>query len=85
MFSVSSFFKAFSVALILSEKNGQSYLFRRTANQLTSLQIKSDKFELKENFAEWPIDELKKDQFIQQHSNFFKGKGQNDVYEWSRD
>ncbi|WP_244887161.1 hypothetical protein [Aliivibrio fischeri] len=67
------------------EKNGRGYLFRRTANQLTSVQIKSDKFELKENFSEWPIDELKKDQFIQQHSNFFKEKGQSDVYEWSRD
>ncbi len=67
------------------EDNGQSYLFRTTAKKLSKFKIETAEFSSSEDFSNWPIKELKKDQFVQQHSNFFKNKGNEDVYEWSRD
>lgn len=67
------------------EDNGQSYLFRTTAKKLSQFKIETAEFSSSEDFSNWPIKELKKDQFVQQHSNFFKNKGNEDVYEWSRD
>ena len=73
------------IAHFVCEDNGQAYLFRQITKKLSRLKIEAKNVTLSEDFANWPIEKLKKDQFVQQHSSFFKGKGEEDVYEWSRD
>ncbi|OCH14747.1 MULTISPECIES: hypothetical protein [unclassified Aliivibrio] len=72
-------------ANFVCEDNGKSYLLREVVKHLSTFKLQTLDFNLSEDFSNWPIEELKKDQFIQKHSNFFKDKGDDTVYEWSRD
>ncbi|WP_046028815.1 hypothetical protein [Vibrio vulnificus] len=66
------------------EPSGDGYLFRHVANKLKSLEFGFEDGFIIESFAQWPINEIKADQFKQQHPTFFKKQGV-EVELWLRD
>ncbi|MGF1907134.1 MULTISPECIES: hypothetical protein [Aliivibrio] len=70
---------------LICNDDGTRYLFRQVWRKLSNLYLKSKDFSLSEDFSNWPLGDLKKDQFMQLHPTYFRDKGEADVYEWSRD
>lgn len=72
-------------ATMSCEVNELSYIYRYVDNKLESLSLELGTIHLEEDFSYWPINELKADQFKQQHSNFFRKNGKNVEHDWLRD
>jgi hypothetical protein len=50
-----------------------------------SLEFGVEKAVINEDFKQWPIDDIKVDQFKQQHSSFFEKQGEEVEHQWLRD
>ncbi|TKF24289.1 threonine transporter RhtB [Vibrio genomosp. F6] len=70
---------------MVCETNGQSFIYRYVDTKLETLSLALDSIHLEEDFAFWPVDELKLDQFKQQHSSFFRKSGESVEHDWLRD
>ncbi|GEM74534.1 hypothetical protein [Vibrio sagamiensis] len=67
------------------EASEESYLYRYISSNIKSIEVGINEFYLRETFSNWPVHELKSDQFRQQHSRFFKSKDGHNNERWLRD
>ena len=74
-----------SHAPMMCEGSGESYIYRFVGNKLRSLEFGIDDHFIREDFSQWPISEIKADQFKQQHSAFFNKQGEGEEHQWLRD
>lgn len=70
---------------MVCEGSGESYIYRFVGNKLRSLEFGIDDHFIREDFSQWPISEIKADQFKQQHSAFFNKQGEGEEHQWLRD
>ncbi|PMS98797.1 threonine transporter RhtB [Vibrio parahaemolyticus] len=64
---------------------GQSYFYRYIGKHLDSLEFGVDESFITEDFAHWPIADIKVDQFKQQNAKFFEQRGEKVEHQWLRD
>lgn len=70
---------------MVCEKSGQSSIFRYVTPRPQTLEFGIDETFITEAFVDWPIKDIKVDQFQQQHPEFFKKQGAQVPHQWLRD
>ncbi|MGI9949161.1 threonine transporter RhtB [Vibrio hyugaensis] len=70
---------------MLCEDSGEGYIYRFVGSKLKSLEFGIDDNFIREDFSQWPIADIKADQFKQQHSAFFNKQGDGQEHQWLRD
>ena len=74
-----------SEASMVCEASGKSYIYRFVANKLSSVEFRIGDDFIREDFSQWPVSEIKTDQFKQQHSAFFNKQTGSNEHQWLRD
>ncbi len=70
---------------MVCDSSGETYFHRHVRPKLVSLEFGVEKAVINEDFKQWPIDDIKVDQFKQQHSSFFEKQGEKVEHQWLRD
>ncbi|MFH4614014.1 threonine transporter RhtB [Vibrio diabolicus] len=64
---------------------GQSYFYRYIGKHLESIEFGVGDSFVTEAFSDWPLSELKSDQFKQKNAKFFQERGEKVEHQWLRD
>ncbi|HHX8649275.1 threonine transporter RhtB [Vibrio antiquarius] len=64
---------------------GQSYFYRYIGKHLESIEVGVGDSFVTEAFSDWPLSELKSDQFKQKNAKFFQERGEKVEHQWLRD
>ena len=64
---------------------GQGYFYRYIGKHLESIEVGVGDSFVTEAFLDWPLSELKADQFKQKNAKFFEERGENVEHQWLRD
>ncbi|HHF3129922.1 threonine transporter RhtB [Vibrio diabolicus] len=64
---------------------GQSYFYRYIGKYLESIEVGVGDSFVTEAFSDWPLSELKSDQFKQKNAKFFQERGEKVEHQWLRD